>query len=847
MDLIRLRIEGMTCGGCVDRVERALASVPGVRSVHVNLTTQIATIAPNSTGPKPRALIEAVRSEGYDADYDHRLSLYDRWDISHRARVDQQRQATIHAIGLALPIMALHWLAPLLESGHARAHTWPHALQAILCTVLLASAAGAPILSGGLQALLHRAPNMDLLVSLGVVVAYVTGVVGLLIGHGSHDYFDAAAMILAFINVGRLLELKARRDAASAVASLSAGMPATVQVATEDGFREVSLGQVRIGDRVRVASDTVVPVDGVIIEGEVAVDESTITGESMPRPRRLNDTLISGTMVRDGLAVVRATRIGDDSTLGRMMRAVEDAQSGKTRLQRIADRVAGIFVPIVIVLALAAFALNLLSGIDLWTGFARSVAVLVIACPCAMGLATPTAVMVATGVAAKHGILVRDAAALESAARIRTMFLDKTGTLTTGCPEVVAIVALKECETPETLSSSDADQSPLASPGFACPSPTNSLPHSPTRDSLLLDLQQREVLQLAASAEQHTQHPLARAIVAAAANNNLPLFPTADLKNRIGVGVIATIHQHDIRVGSLALHRETGIDLSALEQAAATLREQGNTIVYVSANDRAIGMITLADRLRAEAGAAVDALRQLGVRPVMLTGDQSAAARAVAAGTGITEVHAELSPDQKLAFVRSACRTAGDIRPGAHIHENPPQMTESNTVGPGKDAMEDEGPPVDARRPDAGPLPGDCAPSVGPLVAGRPPSPPNALKTVSKHARSVVAFVGDGINDAPALAAADVGITFASAADLAIGAADVTIVHNDLTRLPTMIRLARRSTRIIHQNLFWAFFYNLAAIPLAGTGYIPPALSAALMMSSSISVVLNSLRLRSMR
>lgn len=756
---IRLRVEGMTCGGCVARVESALKQVSGVAAASVNLTTQIATVTPTGETPKRKSLIEAVRAAGYDADFDRRDAAFGDWDYAHHARLDQQRQALTHAIGLALPIMGLHWLAPLLQSDHAASHTWPHALQAILCTVLLASAGGSPILAGGLQAIIHRTPNMDLLVTLGVTVAYVAGIASLISTHAGHDYFDAAAMILAFINVGRFLEMKARRDAAGAIAALSQRMPGTATVMVDGAAREVPIHQINIGDEIRLAQDLIVPVDGTIVDGEVAVDESAMTGESVPRHRRLDERLISGTLVREGMAIIRATHVGRDSAMGRMIRAVEEAQSGKTRLQRIADRVAGVFVPIVIALAIAALVGNLmLADVGGWVAVARAVAVLVIACPCAMGLATPTAVLVATGTAAKLGILVRDAAALENAARIDAIHLDKTGTLTTGQPRVTEIVLGKD---PQTVLRAQATGSDV------------------------LAKSEDHLLRLAASAESLSQHPLARAIVSAARERNLEITQPNDFQSRIGQGVIAQVGDKVVCVGGPKLFQDAGIDAAEFESAVASLRAAGQIVALIGVDEHVAGLIAMADTVRPEAKNAIAELRWLGLSTTMLTGDHSETARAVADEVGITEFHAEMSPDQKLAEVN---RRRGGKPHGIKVAGSAEGLTVAN--------------------------------------------------------RNCVAFVGDGINDAPALAAADVGITFASATDVAIGAADITIVHNDLMRLPTIVRLARRSTRIIKQNLFWAFFYNLAAIPLAATGHIPPGLSAAAMMFSSISVVLNSLRLR---
>lgn len=447
--------------------------------------------------PDRQSLIEAVRQAGYDADTfragDAAASGLDR---THVEKLRQQKQALWQAIAVAGPVMALHWLAPMLQSHDSGGHVWPHSIQALLCTMLLLSSAAAPILAGGFRAIIHRSPNMELLISLGVGAAYLSGVVNLMRGGPDAAEFDAAAMILAFINLGRYLELRAKHHAASAISALARRMPATAQQVTPDGIHEVRIERIEPGDRIRVAQDTVVPVDGRVVAGEGAVDESPVTGESMPHHRRVGDAVVAGSVLREGLLTIEATRVGAESTMGRIIRAVEEAQSGKTRMQRIADRVAGVFVPIVIVLAVVTLVgTHGLMGLDWATALQRAVAVLVIACPCAMGLATPTAVMVAGGAAALDGILIRDAAALEAAGRIDRLFLDKTGTLTTGSPTVQEVIGLA--------------------------------------------LGGDEVLRLAGSAELFSQHPLARALVAEAKRRNLSLTEPSEFESRAGQGVRA--------------------------------------------------------------------------------------------------------------------------------------------------------------------------------------------------------------------------------------------------------------------------------------------------------------------
>lgn len=727
----QFRIEGMTCGGCVARVERALLSVPGVHQAQVNLTTEIATVEFGPAFSDRKLLYSAVRNAGYDVDTfraaDQSFTGVER---THSARLQQQKQSLMQAIGLTVPIFMLHVLTPMIRGTASGSEFWPVVIEAMLCTLLIGSSAGAPILVGGFRAIIHRSANMDLLISLGVVVAYIASVISLLMGDVNTTHFHTAAMILAFINLGRYFEMRAKRDASSSISALVRRMPTSAQLVTHEGTKEVRIERIQIGDRIAVAQDMIIPVDGKIVEGEAAVDESAVTGESMPHHRGVGDDVMAGGMIREGFITMEATRVGQESTLGRIIRAVEDAQSGKTPMQRIADRVAGVFVPIVIVLSLSTlFGTFYIANLNWSVAIIRAVAVLVIACPCAMGLATPTAVLVATGSAALQGILVRDASALEAAGRIDTMLFDKTGTLTTGTPIVAEVHRLNDAN--------DDDD-------------TNCL------------------LQWAASVEQFSQHPLAQSIVTKARGQNISLIDPLDFTSRAGKGVSADIDGRKIHVGSASFLRENKIDVSSAEDQIRHLARKDHSVVLVAVNDQCVGWFGIEDQTRPEAKEVVEKLHQLGITTAMITGDHRGTAHAVAEKIGIDDIHAEYSPQDKLIEVQRRCK----------LHQR-------------------------------------------------------------------VAFVGDGINDAPSLTAADVGITFATATDVAVGAADVTILHDNLERLPLLILLARRSVRIIKQNLFWAFFYNMLAIPLAATGHIQPGIAAAAMMFSSVSVVMNSLRLRS--
>ncbi len=711
-----------------------MQSVSGVSQARVNLSSQLATVDLSGHSVSPGVLIEAIRSAGYDAEVlrpggEAQHSL----DRDHVEQLRRQKQAMSQAIAVAIPVMAIHWLAPVLASHEVGGHVWPHAIQGLLTAMLLGSSAGAPILVGGVRAVLHRVGNMDLLITLGVGTAFVAGVVNVFGGRADAADFHAAAMILAFINVGRFLELRARHGASSAVASLARRMPTTALLVTGDGIQKVPVEKIQPDDRVRVPEDHVIPVDGEVMEGEAAVDESSLTGEPLPQRRTTGNLVSSGGLVREGILTIRATRVGADSTIGRMIRAVEDAQAGKTGMQRLADRVAGVFVPIVVGLAFVTLLGTHWFVPELGWGEAvqRAVAVLVISCPCAMGLATPTAVMVATGRAAESGILVRDAAALERAASIDGILLDKTGTLTSGRPRVVAVVPVGAAYSHQ----SEGD--------------TN------------------ELLRIAASLEQFSQHPLARAVLEESRRHNLELETPVDFESRPGAGIAGRLSAGEVLLGSSLYLLERGVVGLSAQLEIDAMKARNRSLVGVALNGKLRGFVEFEDTVRPHAREAIDRLAKLGVHTCLLTGDQTSAAQAVAESVGVVEVIAEASPPRKLEEVRARQRAG---------HR--------------------------------------------------------------------VAMVGDGINDAAALAAADVGITFASATDVAIGAAAITIVHEDSMRLPEIVSLARQSVRIIRQNLFWAFFYNVLAIPLAATGRVSPGLAAGAMMLSSISVVLNSLRLR---
>lgn len=723
-DELHLHIDGMTCGSCVARVERALRNVPNVRHVAVNLATAAARVQVDSQAAT-EPLIAAVRNAGYGATIDRGTWSAGLELTAARMRLERHRRTTAltwAASGWAV-ILALSTLAPPVG-------IWRFA-PGLVCAVLLVCPAGRTVLAGGLRALRHAAPNMDALVTIGVGTAFAASACSLLFGETALRYFDTVGMILMFISAGKLLEAIARDEAGRSVADLVGQMPRVSTCLRDGEWQETPIDSLLPGDRVRVVPDGVVPVDGRIVKGAAALDESMMTGESIPKHRTETDTILGGTIVREGVVEVVATGVGRETALGRIIQAVAEAQMGKTNMQRLADRVAGVFVPIVIACAIATAAFWLLTAEHAgdWDWALRcAVAVLVIACPCAMGLATPTAVLVATGRGAKAGILVRSPAALEAAGRADIVLFDKTGTLTTGTPVVEKVY--DEPVRPETLN-------------------------------------EKQLLQLAASAEQYSTHPLGKAILAKAREWCLDLIEPTSFEVETGRGVRASIGERAVLVGSASWVHGVGVDISTVQERIEQSAALGRTVAVVAVDGVCAGIIALGDQVRPDAAATISMLTGAGCKVGMVTGDSPETARAVAAQVNIPSVFAAMLPEDKHAQVRR---------------------------------LQQKG--------------------------------------------QTVAFVGDGSNDAPALAAADVGIAFAAGTDLANVAADITLVGNDLRTVAAAIQLSRQSLRIIKQNLFWAFFYNLLALPAAAMGVIPPGLAAAAMMFSSISVVLNALRLR---
>jgi len=712
---VRLQIEGMTCASCVARVEKALKKVPGVQSAEVNLATETAEVCVLEPGTGVDALTAAVEKAGYRA---HPV----REEAPARdASVLHQSWPVLLAAALSLPLV-------LQMGGMATGQDWmlPGWLQLLLATPVQFWL-GARFYRAGWAAARAGSGNMDLLVAIGTSAAYGLSV-WQLVQHGTHGhlYFEASAVVITLVLLGKWLEGRAKRQTTEAIRALNALRPDVARVQRDGAEVEVPLAQLRLGDRIVVRPGERVPADGEVLEGSSHLDESMITGESLPVAKHPGDRVTGGSVNAEGLLVVRATALGAESTLARIVRLVESAQAKKAPIQRLVDQVSAVFVPVVLVLALlTVLGWGLGSG-DWERAILNAVAVLVIACPCALGLATPAAIMAGTGVAARRGILIKDAEALEVAHKVQVVAFDKTGTLTEGQPRLVALVPAAGAE--------------------------------------------EDLLQAAAALQRGSEHPLARAVTAAAQERAIDVPPAEGVQAVAGRGVSGRVAGRELRLGSSRWMAELGVDCTALEQPAAQAQAQGQTVSWVAevgSGPRLLGLLAFGDTVKATAADAIAKLHGLGVRTVLISGDNAGAAAAVAASLGIDDVRAEVLPQDK-------SRIVAELKSGG-------------------------------RR---------------------------------------VAMVGDGINDAPALAAADVGIAMSTGTDVAMHAAGVTLMRGDPGLVPDAIDISRRTYAKIRQNLFWAFIYNVVGIPLAAVGLLSPVLAGAAMAFSSVSVVTNALLLR---
>jgi len=738
---VELPLMGMHCAGCAGRIERALAAVPGVAKVSVNFATARAAVVFNGRQTASGELLKAVQNEGFDALAPETAGIENVVEKARRTEESRLKRRLLVSALLSAPVVLLamgsHLVPALAPYLDFRGRIW---LEMVLTTLVMVIG-GREFFTGAWKALRSGSADMNTLVSLGTLSAWTYSVIVMfkpavfaVIGdvHAAHRapvvYFEAAAAIITLILAGRLLEARARRKAGGAIRALAELQPRIARVEKNGVESDLPIEQLALNDIVCVRPGEKIAIDGEVVDGASTVDESMLTGESIPASKNAGDKVIGGTVNLTGMLRYRVTKVGKDTALRQIMRIVEEAQNEKPPIQRLADRIAAWFVPFVLAIALTTFCAWFFAGHDVNRALTTSVSVLIIACPCALGLATPTAVMIGTARGAQLGILFRSARALETARKITTLVFDKTGTLTEGRPHVVEIHAS--------------------------------------------DITENELLRLAASAEFGSEHRLADAIQREAEKRDLTLSRPQEFHSVSGYGVIATVDGKRILVGSPRLMHESGLPVDDI--AAQQSAERGLTPVFVAIDGVLAGTLGLADIIKPSAEGCVDRLEDLGVQVTMLTGDNYTAARAVASLIGIKNVVAEVLPDSKGEMIKGWKRGGG-------------------TIG----------------------------------------------------------MVGDGVNDAPALAEADVGIAMGHGTDIAMEAADVVLISGDLHGVSGAVELSRATMRNIRQNLFFAFFYNVLSIPLAAgllyplTGWLlNPMIASAAMALSSLSVLLNALRLR---
>ncbi|MBA3522862.1 MAG: copper-translocating P-type ATPase [Gemmatimonadales bacterium] len=765
-------VSGMTCAACSARIQRTLEKTPGVATANVNLMTGSAAVSYDPAVVVPSRLVETIRETGYGAEMPTPDgSAENLLGVQDESRAGETRELrrkfgvsmvdAIIAMALSMPLAELvghgSTADPLmalmmpLTDGLRQAMPWINAVSAdawrwllLALTLPIVGWAGRHFYTRAWAAFRHHAADMNTLIAVGTGAAFLYSFAVTLAddwfatrGIEPHVYYEAVIWIIALILLGNLLESRARGQTSGAIRRLIGLRPATARVVRNGGETEIPLAQLRPGDEAIVRPGEKVPADGTVLEGRSNVDESMLTGEPVPVAKGPGDSVVGATLNRNGAFRFRVDRTGSDSVLSRIIRLVHEAQGSKAPIQRLADRIWAVFVPVVLSIAIATFVIWFDFGPEpaYLHALVAAVTVLIIACPCAMGLAVPTAVMVSTGRGAELGVLIKGGEALERSEGIDVVVFDKTGTLTEGRPAVRAVVLGGESE-----------------PGW----------------------DESRLLALAASVERLSEHPLGEAIVAAAKERGLTLVEPTEFESRTGRGVVGVVEGRRVAAGNLGLMADLGIPPGSLAPEAERLAGEGLTPVFVAVDGRLAGMVTIADSIRPTSSEAVARLERMGLATVMLTGDNRRTAESVARSIGIGRVLAEVLPDRKLDEIR--------------------RLQESGQV---------------------------------------------------------VAMVGDGLNDAPALAQADVGIAMGTGTDVAIEAGTVTLMRGDPIGVSTAIGLARRTMRVIRQNLFWAFIYNVIGIPIAAGALYPafglrltPAMAAAAMAVSSVTVVFNSLRLR---
>lgn len=727
-DEVYLNITGMSCASCVGRVEKVLSNLSGVLDVSVNLATESAHVVIVKGCISTAYLIAAIKHAGYDASHNNASGTGgDSENTTLRPALNQDTRHLLISALLAAPMV----LGMILDAlGYP---LMPPAWLQLLLATPIQFWLGARFYRAAWYAIKAGTGNMDLLVALGTSASYGLSVFQLVTQYLNpsthnmgHYYFEASAVVITLILLGKWLEARAKHQTTAAIRALQALRPDTAIVRQQQGDVRIAIDQIRSGDIVVVKAGEQIPVDGIIVEGSASVDESMISGESLPVQKTMGDTVAGGVINNDALLLIETTAVGAQTTLARIIRLVENAQAAKAPVQRLVDKVSMVFVPVVIAIAIATLVSWYLYNGHLQEAIINAVTVLVIACPCALGLATPAAIMTGTGVAARHGILIKDAQALERAHNINTVVFDKTGTLTIGKPRLL--------------------------------------------NTLAYDNNPKNLLALAAALQSSSDHPLAKAVLDEANSRHISFNVATKPKTLAGRGIRAIVAGTTFILGNTRLMQESQISIAQFETEANELESQGRTISWLAEigdTPQLIGLLAFGDEIKPTAQSAIDRLHKSGIKTVMITGDNEGSARATATHLGIAEFFANILPDGKAEAIQKL-----------------------------------------------------------------------------RSANNIVAMVGDGINDAPALAAADVGMAMATGTDVAMHTAGITLMRGDPTLIADAIDISRRSYQKIRQNLFWAFIYNLLGIPLAASGLLSPALAGAAMAFSSVSVICNALLLR---
>lgn len=722
---VDLNVNGMTCAGCAANVEKALVAVPGVVSATVNLALEQAKVTMLGSSLDTDTLIKAVSDAGYQATLRSTQSEIRREQERLKADADanQLRHETrmlVIAASLTAPLLLMMILPPLGIPYHVPA--W---LQVVLCGPVQFWI-GARFYRGAWRALKAKSANMDVLVALGTTAAFALSA-WIVFRNGFETtaplYFEASAIIITLIMAGKLIETRAKRGTTQAIRTLMALRPEQARVLRDDRIIEVGVEDVLLNEIVVVRPGERIPVDGSITQGRSDIDEQLITGESMPVAKTIGDHVVGGAVNGSGELHIQVSRVGEDTTLAKIVRLVENAQSGKAPIQRLVDKVSAVFVPVVVAIATIAFLGWLLAGADFEIAVINAVSVLVIACPCALGLATPTAIVAGTGAAARAGILIKDVGVLERAYDVGVVAFDKTGTLTRGEPVVTDIVSL--------------------------------------------DGPEDEMLRLASSVQQSSEHPLARAVVSAASERNITFGAAKDVMARVGLGVEGRVDGQQVLIGNRQMMKDEGVSFDNTRSLLDGLEGDGKTAVMIATRGKVIGVLGIRDEIRPESSNAVRALANQGIQTLMISGDAKSVAQAISRQLGINDARGELKPDQKVEAIKQ---------------------------------LQDRG--------------------------------------------QLVAMVGDGINDAPALAQSDVGIAMGSGSDAAMESAAITLMRPDPRLVAAAFDITRATWNRIKWNLFWAFAFNAVGLPLAAAGYLSPAIAGGAMALSSICVVSSSLLLR---